>query len=303
MTDRDPPSLIGVVLVHYGEPQATLRCLASVLQDPSRARRRVVIVDNSANLDPEELPSGVALLSCPDNPGFGRGANRGAGALLADLANDLDGLVVLNHDVILADGFLDASVAALRVGGTGAAGGPIFMDRIGGDLWSAGGGLNLLTGTVRQSRSRSRALRRRTVTFLPGAALALTVEAWKEVGGFSRRYFLYNEDLDLCLRLRRAGWRLLYDPDMACVHELGRATGSADRSPLYLEHLTATRLKPFSNPLYRFYLAVLHSAYVATRALCLVVRFGFGAGPRARALLRGHGRALRGFWRDTIERS
>ena len=63
--------------------------------------------------------------------------------------------------------------------------------------------------------------------------------------GFDSRYFLYNEDVDLCLRLRRAGWRLLFEPGMVCFHAIGGATASADRSPIYLENLTRTRFAPF----------------------------------------------------------
>jgi len=293
--------MIGVVVVHFGEPEPTLHCLASIFQDGSAVGRSVVIVDNSANLDPQALPSAVTLLPCPDNPGFGVGANRGASDLLA--REELRALVVLNHDVVLDDGFLDAAAEAVEIEGIGAAGGPLFLNRLGGALWSAGGSLNYLTGTVHQSRSLAQAQERRRVTFLPGAALAFRVAAWNEVGGFSPRYFLYNEDLDLGLRLQRAGWSLLFEPKMACLHRLGTATGSGEASPLYLEHLTATRLQPFVNPFYRLYLAFLHSAYVAFRASSLLLRFGTGAGPRVRALLRGHGRALRGLWTDTIENS
>ena len=67
---------------------------------------------------------------------------------------------------------------------------------------------------------------------IPGAALALSPEAWRQVGGFDPSYFLYNEDIDLCLRLRRAKWRLVFEPDMACTHYLGECTFSRERSPL-----------------------------------------------------------------------
>jgi N-acetylglucosaminyl-diphospho-decaprenol L-rhamnosyltransferase len=115
------------------------------------------------------------------------------------------------------------------------------------------------------------------------------------VGGFDPAYFLYNEDVDLCLRLRRRGFRLLFAPAMVAVHRLGTATGSAGRSAFYLEHMAATRLRPFRPLAYRAYLAVLHSGYVVLRALRYRVLVGGEAGREAaRALLRGHAKALRG---------
>ena len=154
--------------------------------------------------------------------------------------------------------------------------------------------VNWLTGTVRQARSRRAATRRRTAGFVPGAAFAVApAEAWHQVEGFDSRYFLYNEDLDLCLRLRRRGWLLLYEPAMVAVHRLGAVTGSAARSPFYLEHMTATRLRPFRPFAYRAYLACLHTAYVALRACAYLTVVGGEAGREAcRALVHGHCLAL-----------
>lgn len=287
---------VWVVVVHHGDPAPTLACLRSIAGDPSAAARRVVVVDNSGDLDPEALPAGVLHLRCRDNPGYGGGVHRGieqleAAAKSGDAAPAA--LLALNHDVVLAPGYLDACVELFAADeAIGAGGGPIHRDRLGGELWYAGGALRRLTGTVRQSREPGDARRARDVGFIPGTALAIRPAAWREVGGFDPRIFLYHEDLDLCLRLRRAGWRLRFDPALAVAHRLGAATGSANASPLYLEQLTATRLAPFRGP-YRLYLALLHSGWVALRA----ARWAL-AGDRRRvaALLSGHRRALAG-WR------
>ncbi len=122
--------------------------------------------------------------------------------------------------------------------------------------------------------------------------MAISSAAWREVGGFDPRFFLYNEDVDLCLRLRRAGWRLLYEPSMACEHSVGGATGSGERSPLYLENLTRTRLLPFKSPSYRLFLAVVHTLYNALRIVGLGLRHGLRSGPYVRAVVHGHVSAL-----------
>ena len=45
-----------------------------------------------------------------------------------------------------------------------------------------------------------------------------------EVGGFDEAYFMYVEDVDFCWRLRRAGYRVVYDPSMRLLHHIGRTS-------------------------------------------------------------------------------
>jgi GT2 family glycosyltransferase len=280
----DPPT-VAVIVVHFGRPEPTLHCLDSVRGDPSPERRLLVVVDNQGNLEGIDLGDDVRLIGRPENPGFGAGANTGIAALVDE--SDVAAYLILNNDVELQASFLHAAVETLGPG-VGAAGGPIGDGHAPGELWYAGGEINFLTGTVTQSRSSELAGRRREVGFIPGAAIAVNPEAWRQVGGFDPSYFLYNEDIDLCLRLRRAGWRLLFVPEMACTHYLGETTGSRTRSPLYLEQITRTRLRPFRPWPYRLYLSVMHSLYNAVRIVRLVLLHRSRSGPYVRAVLRGH---------------
>jgi hypothetical protein len=285
---------LGVVVVHYGDPRPTAACLAALSADRSACPRQVVVVDNAGDLA-GDVAAGAAVVRPARNLGFGAGANAGVEALGPEPPPVL---VVLNNDVEVVDGFLAVAAAAVAAPGVGGAGGPLYLDRPGGTLWYGGGGVNWLTGTVRQSLSPEAAGRARDVGFVSGAALAVRGEAWRQAGGFDPGFFLYHEDLDLCLRLRRLGWRLRFEPAMVAVHRLGGVTGSAARSPLYLEQMAATRLRPFRPLAYRLYLAALHTGYVAARALAYRTVVGGQVGRQAaRALLRGHRRALFGLFR------
>jgi N-acetylglucosaminyl-diphospho-decaprenol L-rhamnosyltransferase len=281
---------VGVVIVHFGDPAPTVACLAALERDGSRAVRRVVVVDNGGTLKSGAW-QGADVLSLGGNPGFGAGVNAGVAALGDDR---LDALIVLNNDIEVADGYIDAGVKAVGRPGVGLAAGPLYLDRPGGALWYAGGGVNWLTGTVRQTRSAAAARRERTVGFVPGAAFAVGAEAWRRVGGFDASYFLYNEDVDLCLRLRRSGWHSLFSPEMVAVHRVGAVTGSRARSPFYLEQMAATRLRPFRPLAYRLYLAALHSGYAVLRVLWYRGAMRGETGRvAAAAIVRGHRRALR----------
>ncbi|MDX2435858.1 MAG: hypothetical protein QNL88_02300, partial [Acidobacteriota bacterium] len=67
----------GVVIVHFGEVDPTIRCVASVVGDPSRIERQVVVVDNSGNLKENALVAGVEMIRRVHNPGFGSAVNDG----------------------------------------------------------------------------------------------------------------------------------------------------------------------------------------------------------------------------------
>ncbi len=282
---------IGVVIVHFGPAELTFQTIASVLDDSSAVQREVVVVDNGGNLPQAAVPAAVKVIPSPDNPGYGAGLNRGVRFLEEQPV--CRGYLCLNNDVVLFPGYLDAANAALARDDVGAAGGPTYEDVGRQRIWYAGGSVNYMLGAVRHDLAPGDVTRRRAVGFIPGAAMAISARAWNQVGGFDERFFLYHEDLDLCLRLRRGGWRLEFEPDMQAVHMLGGATGSGRRSAMYLEHMTRTRLRAFRPLPYRLYLAVLHSGWTLLRSLALLARQEPDAADKARALLRGHSAALR----------
>jgi hypothetical protein len=67
---------------------------------------------------------------------------------------------------------------------------------------------------------------RREVEQVCGACLFVRREAWHQIGGFDPAFFMYFEDTDFCLRLRRAGWQIWYLPDARIQHRLGGSSGN-----------------------------------------------------------------------------
>jgi N-acetylglucosaminyl-diphospho-decaprenol L-rhamnosyltransferase len=66
----------------------------------------------------------------------------------------------------------------------------------------------------------------REVEVLKGAVLLVRRAASEAVGGFDPAYFMYGEEMDLCYRVREAGWTVVFDPDAEFVHVGGVSTGA-----------------------------------------------------------------------------
>lgn len=60
--------------------------------------------------------------------------------------------------------------------------------------------------------------------WLAGMFMLFRAATFREVGGFDEHYFLYYEDVDLCMRLRAAGYRVVWAPDVPVVHDARRAS-------------------------------------------------------------------------------
>ena len=118
--------------------------------------------------------------------------------------------------------------------------------------------------------------------WVSGACIALRRSVLEELGGWDEGFFLYGEDVDLCFRLRRAGYDVRYEPSARVVHDEGASSSRAASLP----RLAAARIR-FARKHYSGRGAVLERAGVALWALTRIVVSRGGRKDRA-----GHARAL-----------
>ncbi len=70
------------------------------------------------------------------------------------------------------------------------------------------------------------------VEAISGACMLVRREAMRDIGSWDEGYFLHCEDLDLCMALRRKGWRIMFVPDARVVHDRGVCSRSR---PIFVE--------------------------------------------------------------------
>ena len=237
---------VTAVIVNYNAGSHLLECVRSLRAE---GVDEIVVADNaSADGSLEALAEadpGVVLVPTGANLGFGTGANRGAVRAAGDA------LLVCNPDLVVEPGSVKSLVEALERDERLAIVGPLIentdgtvypsprvfpqaLDAFGHAFFGFVRPDNRFTRRYRMldlDRSRPAA----DVDWVSGSCFLARRSAWDELDGFDESYFMYAEDVDLCWRAHRAGWRVAFEPSARVVHVQGV---SANQHPyrMIVEH-------------------------------------------------------------------
>lgn len=222
--------LLSVILVYHNDRRNLGPCLESIGRISPDLPRETILVDNaSTDGGAEEAAAAfpaARIIRNEGNPGFGAANNRAAGESSGEF------LLFLNTDTVLQPGAVEALLAALRADAGAAAAGPLLFPGDGKIQVSFGRRVDFSGQLIQKlflnpfhRRTINPRSRTRRVGWLSAACLLCRREAFAAAGGFDERFFLYFEDIDLCLRLRKAGGRLLYVPAARVFHAGGASTG------------------------------------------------------------------------------
>lgn len=237
---------VSVVIVNHDAGAILKDCVRRALADP--ATIEVVVVDNastdgSADAAGEGLaPDGrFTVIRNEANVGFARAANQGMKRARGRC------ILLLNPDCLVEPDAIDGVASLLmEEPGGGMAGcvlrNPDGSEQRGGrrripdpssalrrDLRllfgrSASGGFDLAGTPLPQAPV--------DVEAISGAFMMVRRDALERVGGLDEGFFLHCEDLDWCLRFRRAGYRVLFVPSVSAVHAKGTCSR---RRPVFVE--------------------------------------------------------------------
>jgi N-acetylglucosaminyl-diphospho-decaprenol L-rhamnosyltransferase len=268
------------VVVNYEAGPLLADCVRSVLADVSAGDAELVVVDNgsadgSVDLLRAAFP-GVRVVASPGNVGYARAANLGIAATRAPV------VAVLNPDLTIEPGTAKAMLARFDAEPALGACGPCVRNPDDSVYPSARTSPSLALAvahgvfglwwptnpfTARYRQLDADPARPRSVDWVSGAAIWLRRTALDAVGGWDERYFMYVEDLDLCWRLRRAGYDVAYEPAGAVTHVQGAITARHPYRMLLQHHRSAWRFarRRLSGP--RAVLLPAAAVYLAVRAV------------------------------------
>jgi GT2 family glycosyltransferase len=215
---------LGCVVLAYGEGAGAVRVVEQLIGQ-GVAATSITVVHNPAGPDssPPLLPDGVRVLQNAANLGYAGGMNRG---LNEQLATGADPLLLMTQDLDLHPGAVERLLeAASGAPGHGALG-PMLVERGSGRPFSYGM-RRLAGGPVAHRRGAPPPGELWDCDALDGSAFLLRADALRSVGLLDESFFMYYEETDLCLRLRRAGWRLAAVPAAVVEQSSGASSRAA----------------------------------------------------------------------------
>ena len=255
-----PSPTLSVLIVSYNTRGMTLDCLRTLHDRLDGLSAEVIVVDNasadgSAAAVAAAFPE-VRVIRNPANAGFGAANNAAMRAAAGRY------FLLLNSDAFPHAGCLRALVDHLETHPAVGVAGPRLVNANGtlqrscwrfpsplrtwlDALWITNG-LAALSPAFDDYRRWPHDAER-AVDFVVGACLLARREASERTGGFDEQFFLYQEETDWQLRLRRAGWQVMFTPAGTATH-LSGASGQADApatNRLFFESLDRYMLKHF----------------------------------------------------------
>jgi len=225
---------VTTVILNWNGIGDTRACLDS-LRKAGYRNHRIIVVDNASEADEatqleREYAGFTEVIRSERNLGFAGGANSG---MRQALAQGTDYVLLLNNDVTIGPGCLDAMVIAAAGYKRLAALSPraYFHDRP-DVIYSTGGSVNLWTGVARQigrdEKDRGQFERPAKRDYADGLCMLIPVVALEKVGLLDEEYFAYWEETDWCVRAHEKGLRCYYVPEAKVWHKAERSRQASD---------------------------------------------------------------------------
>lgn len=223
---------VAIVILNWNGAKLMEEFLPSVIAYSPIERTEVVVADNGSTdnsiaLLQEKFPS-VRIIRLDKNYGFAEGYNQA----LKQLDNEYT--VLLNSDVEVTPGWLDAPLAALEADATIAAAQPKIRAQRNKEYFeyagAAGGYMDIYGYPYCRGRmfhvvekDEAQYDTPADILWATGACLFIRTAVYKEVGGLDAGFFAHQEEIDMCWRLRSRGYRLVCTPQ-SVVYHVGGAT-------------------------------------------------------------------------------
>jgi N-acetylglucosaminyl-diphospho-decaprenol L-rhamnosyltransferase len=243
---------LSVIIVNWKSVAFTRQCLASIYANAQALNFEVIVVDNASYDGCEEMvkfefPQAIFLQSDrnlgfagANNLAFARSQGRNVLFLNPDFTLQTTCVVALPSIVnqALSSNYLRKTFPKWRIWGMR----PLFV-----------------AGNAP-----------RPVDAISGACMVARREAIAQVGAFSTYYFMYSEDMDLCVKIARAGWKIYYVPEARIVHHAEGSSSSREESN-FSSIMLCESLTRFMELHRGHWYAILYRCSTASIAACRIL--------------------------------
>lgn len=235
---------VSIIIVNYNTKDLILHCLQSIFEKTVDIRFEVIVVDN-ASVDgscaaiKEKFPQ-VCLVSSENNLGFGKANNLGVKQALGTflfLLNS-DTLLIENSIKILKDFLENSNDPTIAVVGCK------LLDKNKNPHISYGnfpsiyqeifeyGLLKIFKKYYAEKLSLSivdKGTEKKNVDYIIGADMFFKKSIFDAIGGFDEDFFLYYEETEICFRLTKLGYKIVWNPDTSIIHYIGSSGKTSEK--------------------------------------------------------------------------
>ena len=220
---------VSIIIPVFNNLPLTRRCLTLLAATATALPYEIIVVDNASTdgtaefLAAEAAQGTLRVVTNAQNEGFARGCNHGAQVARGAI------LLFLNNDTQVTPGWLEPLVHALQQPAVGVAGAKLLYAN--GTIQHAG--IEFIKGVPDHPHRRSPgntpiANEFRELDMVTGACFMVHRELFLQLAGFDEIYRNGVEDVDLCLRVRAAGFKVVYEPKSVVYHLEGQSAGRFD---------------------------------------------------------------------------
>jgi GT2 family glycosyltransferase len=237
---------LSISIVNTNNRDLLNNCLQTIYNTTLKTTFEVIVIDNastdsSVDMVIKEFP-GVVIICNDRREGYGFSHNRGIETAKGEL------VLIFNEDMIVLPGALDTMVETMqRDPVVGVLGCKLLNEdmslqhscfnfpSIAQEVFETFVPKNFI---LAQSKKRAKMYHwshdeERDVDIVMGSCMLIPSRVLKEVGGFDTRFFVYSEEFDLCKRIKKAGYRVIFTPKAQIIH-LGGQTSKSMSVKMYL---------------------------------------------------------------------
>lgn len=234
-------SNIYIILLNYNGYKDTIECIDSIKNNIKNTKFKIIVVDNKSTDDSvkkieENINEDIILIRSSVNNGFSAGNNIG---IKYAIEHDADYVLLLNNDTIVEEDFLTPIVEfAEKNSQCGCISSRIYYNLERNKIWYDGGKFNFnicRAEHYRFNETNSNISGINETGFISGCCMLIPVQVIKKVGLMDERYFLYVEDTEYSLRIKKYGYKLYWDSDHSIFHKVSSSTNKISKMAQFYE--------------------------------------------------------------------
>lgn len=225
---------VAVIIVNYNGIDDTRESIESILRQ--QVETEIIVVDNaSARCEGREIEKEyqkAKVIFSEKNVGFAGGNNLG---IKYALGKGTEYILLLNNDTVIDKNMITNLLA--EADSTTVAVPAMYFHSEPDALWYGGGIINKWTGNVKHMNW----IKKRRCDFATGCCMLIHRDILETIGKMDESFFMYCEDVDYSIRIKKAGIVLKYVPAAKLWHKVGKTSGG-NESALSIYYNTRNRL-------------------------------------------------------------